>query len=169
MKVPVGTRLDRYEIRSCLGAGGMGEVYLAQDTRLRRPVALKLLTTESTGNQDPLRRFKQEALVASTLNHPNIAHIYEVGEANGATFIAMEYVQGQTLLQHLASAPINLSEVLNIAMQLASALRAAHAAGIVHRDIKPENVIVRPDGYVKVLDFGLAKLTEKQHPTADTE
>jgi predicted ATPase/serine/threonine protein kinase len=167
MKVPVGTRLDRYEIRSCLGAGGMGEVYLAQDTRLRRPVALKLLTTESTGNEDRLRRFKQEALVASTLNHPNIAHIYEVGEANGATFIAMEYVEGQTLLQHLTSAPMNLSEVLNIAIQLASALGAAHAAGIVHRDIKPENVMVRPDGYVKVLDFGVAKLVEPQ--AADVE
>ena len=167
MKVPAGTRFDRYEIRSRLGAGGMGEVYLAQDTRLRRPVALKLLTTESTGNQDRLRRFKQEALIASTLNHPNVAHIYEVGEANGATFIAMEYVEGHTLLQHLTSAPTNLSDVLNIAIQLASALGAAHAAGIVHRDVKPENVMVRPDGYVKVLDFGLAKLVEPL--TADIE
>ena len=167
MKVPVGTRFDRYEIRSCLGAGGMGEVYLAQDTRLRRPVALKLLPPESTGNEDRLRRFKQEALVASALNHPNVSHIYEIGEANGVTFIAMEYVEGQTLLQHSASAPMNMSEVLNIVIQLASALGAAHAAGIVHRDIKPENVMVRPDGYVKVLDFGLAKLVEPQTTDVD--
>jgi non-specific serine/threonine protein kinase len=167
MTLTAGTRLDRYEIRSCLGVGGMGEVYLAQDTRLHRPVALKLLTTESTGNEDRLRRFKQEALVASTLNHPNVAHIYEVGEANGATFIAMEYVDGQTLLQHLTSAPMNLSELLDIAIQLASALGAAHAAGIVHRDIKPENVMVRPDGYVKVLDFGVAKLVEPQTPDVE--
>jgi predicted ATPase/serine/threonine protein kinase/Tfp pilus assembly protein PilF len=167
MTVPIGTRLDRYEIRSSLGVGGMGEVYLAQDTRLRRAVALKLLTPQSIGNEDRLLRFKQEAHVASTLNHPNVAHVYDVGEANGATFIAMEYVEGQTLLQQLARAQMKLSEVLDIAIQMASALAAAHAAGIVHRDIKPENVMVRPDGYIKVLDFGLAKLVEPQR--ADVE
>ena len=167
MTVPAGTRLDRYEIRSSLGAGGMGEVYLAQDTKLRRPVALKLLTTESAGNEDRLLRFKQEARIASTLNHPNITHIYEVGEANGSTFIAMEYVEGQTLRQRLASARMKLSEALDIAIQTASALAAAHAAGIVHRDIKPENVMVREDGYVKVLDFGLATLVERR--AADAE
>ena len=167
MTIPAGTRLDRYEIRSSLGAGGMGEVYLAQDTKLSRRVALKLLTTESSENEDCLLRFKQEACIASTLNHPNITHIYEVGEANGLTFIAMEYVEGQTLRQQLASARMKLSEVLDIAIQVASALAASHAHGIVHRDVKPENIMVREDGYIKVLDFGVAKLIERQATEAN--
>jgi eukaryotic-like serine/threonine-protein kinase len=156
-----GQVLGAYEIRSFIGRGGMGEVYLAHDRRLRRRVALKLLPSSFTKDEERLHRFEQEARTASALNHPNIIVIYEISEADSTLFMATEFVDGETLRQRLADGPLNLSEVLNISIQIADALAAAHKAGIVHRDIKPENIMVRPDGYVKVLDFGLAKLSEQ--------
>ena len=180
MAISAGTTLGRYEVRSLIGAGGMGEVYLAQDTQLRRPVALKLLPANFTQDEDRLRRFEQEAYAASALNHPNILTIYEIGHADSNRFISMEYVEGETLRQHMSRSPLSsgegqlpgsgmkLNEVLDIAIQIASALAASQSAGIAHRDIKPENVMLRRDGYVKVLDFGLAKLTERP-ATTDTE
>jgi serine/threonine protein kinase/Flp pilus assembly protein TadD len=152
--------ISHYRIIKKIGAGGMGEVYLAEDTRLGRRVALKMLSSNFTGDQNQLRRFEQEARAASALNHPNIITIYEVGREGETHFIATEFVEGETLRQRLARSGVGLSELLNVSMQVAGALGAAHQAGIVHRDIKPENVMVRPDGYVKVLDFGIAKLTE---------
>jgi Tol biopolymer transport system component len=140
----------------------MGEVYLAQDVRLHRPVALKLLTVELTKYEDRLRRFEQEARAASALNHPNILTIYEIGHAEAGHFIATEFIDGLTLRQHITHAPVQIAEALDISIQVSAALTASHAAGIVHRDIKPENIMVRRDGYVKVLDFGLVKLTERQ-------
>src|SRR5688500_10635257 len=156
------TTLTHYRIVSKLGAGGMGEVYLAEDTRLGRKVALKLLPAGFTGDADRLRRFRQEARAASALNHPNILTIHEIGSEDGAHFMATEFVEGETLRQRMASARMNLGEALDVAIQVASALAAAHEAGIVHRDIKPENIMVRPDGYAKVLDFGLAKLIDRR-------
>ena len=140
----------------------MGEVYLGHDTRLNRPVALKLLTADLTRYEDRLRRFEQEARAASALNHPNILTIYEIGHAEAGHFIATEYIDGSTLRQHMTRTEIKMAEALDIAVQVSAALSAAHAIGIVHRDIKPENIMVRRDGYVKVLDFGLVKLTERQ-------
>lgn len=157
-----GTKLGRYEIRSQLGAGGMGEVYLVQDTQLERTIALKVLPAAVTSDRRRMHRFVQEAKAAAALNHPNIAHIYEIGQADGISFIAMEYVDGPTLRQHLKQNPASLDEILNIAAQTASALAAAHDAGLVHRDIKPENIMLRRDGLLKVLDFGLVKLTEPE-------
>ena len=159
MTLPSGTKLGRYEIRSKIGAGGMGEVYLAQDTKLDRKVALKILPAEVAAHPDRMRRFVQEAKAASALNHPNIITIYEIDETDSGHFIATEFIDGETLREREANAPLKLTESLDIASQLAAALAAAHAAGIVHRDIKPENVMLRRDGIVKVLDFGLAKLT----------
>jgi serine/threonine protein kinase/Tol biopolymer transport system component len=139
----------------------MGEIYLAQDTRLNRKVAIKLLPERYTQDPERLRRFEQEAQAASALNHPNIITIFEIGEAGGRHFIATEYIEGATLRRRMLGAKLETSEVLDMAQQVVGALAAAHAAGIVHRDIKPENIMIRPDGYVKILDFGLAKLTEK--------
>src|SRR5216684_3465315 len=156
------TSISRYRILEKLGAGGMGEVYLAEDTRLGRKVALKLLAEELTQNRDRLSRFDQEAYAASALNHPNIITIYEMGDEGGRHFIATEFIDGVTLKKHLSSAPMDFPEVLHIAIQVAGALEEAHAAGIIHRDIKPENIMIRRNGHVKVLDFGLAKLTESQ-------
>src|SRR5207249_3389425 len=154
------TSISHYRIIEKLGAGGMGDVYLAEDTRLGRKVALKLLAQELTQNRDRLGRFDQEAYSASALNHPNILTIYEMGDEGGRHFIATEFIDGVTLRKRLAGAPMDLSEVLDVAIQIAGALEEAHAAGIVHRDIKPENIMIRRNGHVKVLDFGLAKLTE---------
>jgi serine/threonine protein kinase len=162
--LPPGTHLGRYEIRSQLGAGGMGEVYLAQDTKLDRKVALKILPAALSANQDRMRRFRQEAKAASALNHPNIITIYEIEQIDSVNFIATELIEGETLRQRLRSEPMKLGKVLDVAIQAASALSAAHVGGIVHRDIKPENIMVRQDGIVKVLDFGLAKLTERTPP-----
>ncbi len=162
MSTDAGTILGRYEIRSPIGAGGMGEVYLARDTRLDRPVALKLLSGEVTRQEDRLHRFEQEARAASALNHPNILTIYEIGHADAGHFIATEYIDGETLRQHITRTHIRTAEALDIATQVCAALAAAHTAGIIHRDIKPENIMLRRDGYVKVLDFGLVKLTEQQ-------
>ncbi|HEX8556667.1 MAG TPA: serine/threonine-protein kinase, partial [Pyrinomonadaceae bacterium] len=155
-----GRRVGHYRIVSPLGAGGMGEVYLALDTRLGRRVALKLLPAEFTQDAGRVRRFETEAFAASALNHPNILTIYDIGRADGSHFIAAEYVEGRTLKGLIPGAPLPTEEALGVAAQVAEALAAAHAAGIVHRDIKPDNIMLRPDGYVKVLDFGIAKLTE---------
>ena len=168
MTVVPGVRLDHYEILLRLGEGGMGEVYLAQDTRLPRKVALKLLPKHLIVNPDRLRRFKQEAQAVSALNHPGILTIYEVGHSDGADFMVTEYVEGETLRDRMRSGKFDPGVALDIAMQVASALVAAHAAGIVHRDIKPANIIVRPDGIVKILDFGLAKLSDLSDPAAAT-
>ena len=164
-----GATLSRYRIISKIGAGGMGEVYRAQDTELGRPVALKFLSGELELHQSRLKRFIQEAKAASALNHPNILTVYEIGRAEDATFIATEFVDGVTLRQHMLVQRLKLIEILDIATQIASALVAAHAAGIVHRDLKPENVMVRKDGIVKLLDFGLAKLTERQDSLTGSE
>src|SRR5262245_51265758 len=145
----------------------MGEVYLAEDTRLGRNVALKILPPSLTHDEDRLRRFEQEARTASSLNHPNIITVYEIGLAEGLHFIAIEFVDGMTLRGRLTDR-MDLAEVLDVAIQVAGALSAAHEAGIVHRDIKPENIMLRRDGYAKVLDFGLAKLTERPAVSADT-
>jgi Tol biopolymer transport system component/serine/threonine protein kinase len=158
----VGQRIGQYEIMEQLGRGGMGEVYLAHDTRLGRKIALKLLPTHLSRDKDRLRRFEQEARAASALNHPNILTIYEIGQISNRHFIATEYVEGDTLRQRLTSGQRQISEALDVTMQMASALAAAHETGIIHRDIKPENIILRSDGYVKVLDFGLAKLIKQQ-------
>src|SRR5207244_6733133 len=162
--------ISRYRILERIGSGGMGEVYLAEDSKLGRKVALKLLAEEVTQNRDRLSRFDQEAYAASALNHPNILTIYEMGDEGGRHFIATEFIDGVTLRKRLAGAPMDLSEVLDVAIQITGALEEAHAAGIVHRDIKPENIMIRRNGHVKVLDFGLAKLTERPDtdPT-DTE
>ncbi|HTL54781.1 MAG TPA: protein kinase, partial [Candidatus Limnocylindrales bacterium] len=155
-----GQLLGPYKVIDHIGSGGMGEVYLAEDIRLGRRVALKLLRAEFIADKDRLHRFQQEARTVSSLNHPNILTIHEVSSEGGTHFMATEYVEGETLRQHMADARIKLGEALDVAIQVASGLAAAHEAGIVHRDIKPENVMVRTDRYVKVLDFGLAKLAE---------
>ena len=159
---------EHFEILAHLGSGGMGDVYLAEDNRLRRKVALKLLPAQLTANPERLRRFKREAQAASALNHPNILTIHEIGATKGTHFIATEFIEGETLRERMAGAPMKISDVLNVAEQVASALAAAHEeAGIIHRDIKPENIMVRRDALVKVLDFGLAKLANQQ--SMDTE
>ncbi len=163
-----GQEIGHYRIVSSIGQGGMGEVYLAEDRKLKRRIALKLLPGDYTKDKDRLQRFQREAHAASALNHPNILTIHERGEVDGRQFIATEFVEGETLRERLRSAHLSLQETIDIAMQAASALAAAHAAGIVHRDIKPENIMLRPDGYVKVLDFGLAKLTEQVEVTPDS-
>ncbi len=175
MTVPAGTRFGRYEIRSLIRKGGMGEVYLAQDTQLRRPVAIKLLSSEFTHDIERLRRFEHESYAASSLNHPNILTIHEIGSQDGVHYIATEYkapiIDGESLRDRLHHSRMQLREVLDVAIQVASALSPAHQAGIVHRDIKPENLMLRRDGYVKVLDFGLAKLTDqdpRQQESDDT-
>jgi len=165
-------RLGRYEIRSQLGAGGMGEVYLAEDTLLRRKVALKLLPEDVAKDRDRLARFEQEAFAASALNHPNILTVFEIGEADSQRFIAAEYVDGETLRRRTARSRASVREALDVAIQVASALAAAHKTGVIHRDIKPENIMVRhDDSIVKVLDFGLAKATERSltQPAPDSE
>ena len=155
----IGKTLSHYQVTEKLGKGGMGEVYLAQDTHLRRKVALKLLPAQFTKDEDRLHRFEQEAYAASALNHPNILTIYEIGRVDELRFIATEFIDGQTLRQRMAQEKMSLRDMLDITIQIASALAAAHATGIVHRDIKPENIMARSDGLIKVLDFGLAKLT----------
>src|SRR5213083_2857050 len=163
----VGELIGHYRIESLIGIGGMGEVYLARDERLGRKVALKLLPERLTADETQLSRFKAEARAASALNHPNILTVYEISVEGNRHFIATEFIEGITLRASLARARMNLHDALDIAVQVASALAAAHESGVVHRDIKPENIMLRPDGYAKVLDFGIAKLTE-QHPGSDS-
>jgi serine/threonine protein kinase/Tol biopolymer transport system component len=167
-KLSPGQRVKHYQIVNLIGEGGMGEVYLATDTILGRRVALKVLPAFVSKDPERLRRFTQEARAASRLTHPNVCVVHEIGETDdGRPFIAMEYVQGMTLRERMRNQTMKLGDVLDIAIQVADGLTAAHEAGIVHRDIKPENIIVRPEGYVKILDFGLAKLTER-HKSATT-
>lgn len=156
----VGRTIKQYGVVSLLGAGGMGEVYLAHDRDLDRPVALKLLPAHCTENPELVRRFGVEARSASSLNHPNIITIHEIGEVDGTYFIATEFIEGLTLRQKICSGPMPLEQAIDVSIQVTRALSAAHSAGIVHRDIKPENIMIRPDGLVKVLDFGLAKLAK---------
>jgi serine/threonine protein kinase len=152
--------VSHYRIISKLGAGGMGEVYLAEDLKLGRRVALKLLPAKFTQDKERVRRFEQEARAASKLSHPNILTIYEIGEADGVHFMATEFVEGETLRRRLSGRKLPVDEAIEIAAQIVGALAAAHDVGITHRDIKPENIMLRDDGFVKVLDFGLAKLTD---------
>src|SRR6266850_1074111 len=153
-----GTRLGRYEIRSRLGAGGMGEVYLAQDTKLDRKLALKILPADLASNRDRMERFIREAKAAAALSHPHLAQIFEIGEHDGTHFIAMEFVDGVTLRTKIHSEHTELRKLLKYLQQVAEGLAKAHAAGIVHRDLKPDNIMITRDGYAKILDFGLAKL-----------
>ncbi|HZI87558.1 MAG TPA: protein kinase [Pyrinomonadaceae bacterium] len=161
MDLPPGTHIGRYKIQSLLGTGGMGQVYLAQDTQLNRAIALKILPSGVAADKQRMGRFIQEAKAASSLNHPNILTIYEIGQSDSIHFMATELIDGETLRQRMAKT-LKLTEAIEVAIQVASALAAAHEAGVVHRDIKPENIMVRRDGYVKVLDFGLAKLIQHQ-------
>ena len=164
MTTPV---ISHYEILEPLGEGGMGTVYRAVDTRLRRPVAIKVLRQEGVLNAESRRRFVQEARAASALNHPHIITIYDIGEEGGANFIAMEYVGGRSLADVVRRERLGFADALKYAIQIADALATAHSAGIVHRDLKPANIVVSDKGSIKVLDFGLAKLTESTTPAAE--
>ncbi|HEX3229310.1 MAG TPA: protein kinase, partial [Pyrinomonadaceae bacterium] len=161
----IGEKLSHYDIIAKLGTGGMGEVYLAQDTKLDRKVALKVLPAEVASNRDRMERFVREAKSAAALNHPNIAHIYEIGEYQGTNFIAMEFIDGVTLREKIHRERTELKRLLKYLQQSAEGLAKAHAAGIVHRDLKPDNIMVTGDGHAKILDFGLAKLTEQTQPS----
>jgi serine/threonine protein kinase/Tol biopolymer transport system component len=169
LSLKIGEQLGRYKIKSALGAGGMGEVFLAEDTELERLVALKILSAVSMTDNDLISRFRQEAKSVSALNHPNILVIHEIGRFDDLNFIATEYIKGETLRQRQGREALDLGEILDVAAQVASALNAAHEAKIIHRDIKPENIMLREDGLVKVLDFGLAKLIEKNLTAVDSE
>ena len=162
MSLTAGSRLGPYEVVAALGAGGMGEVYRARDSRLGREVAVKVLPGDLASDKDRVRRFEQEARSASALDHPNIITVYDIGSADSTLYIAMQFVDGKTLREILASAPLPTRKVLDISVQIAEGLAKAHAAGIIHRDLKPENVMITKDGFVKILDFGLAKLTAPQ-------
>jgi len=163
----IGKLISHYRIESLIGIGGMGEVYLARDEGLGRKAALKLLPDSLTIDETQLGRFKNEARTASALNHPNILTVYEIGAEGNVQFIATEFIEGVTLRASLTSGRMNPHAALEIAVQVASALAAAHDAGVVHRDIKPENIMLRPDGYAKVLDFGIAKLTAQRRASDD--
>jgi eukaryotic-like serine/threonine-protein kinase len=160
--LPPGTGLGRYRIHSLLGVGGMGEVYLAEDMQLHRKVALKVLPAAVASSRDRMRRFVQEAQAAAALNHPNIAHIYEIGAADGVNFISMEFIEGQTLRELIHHRQADLPKLLRYLQNAAEGLAKAHAAGIVHRDLKPDNIMITRDGHTKILDFGLAKLIEPE-------
>src|SRR5499427_2566813 len=158
MSVDVGTRLGSLEITALLGKGGMGEVYRGRDTKLKRDVAIKILPEEFSHDRDRVNRFQREAEVLALLNHPNIAAIYDLQEAGGAQLLVLELVEGETLAGRIARGPILVEEALSIAKSICEALEAAHEKGIIHRDLKPANVKITPEGKVKVLDFGLAKI-----------
>ncbi len=168
MSLRTGQRLGPYEIVAPLGAGGMGEVYRARDPRLQREIAIKVLPAEVAAHVERLKRFEKEARAASALNHPNIVTIHDIGEADGVEYIAMELVDGRTLREVLAEGALSVRPLLSVAAQAADGLAKAHGAGIVHRDLKPENLMVTKDGFVKILDFGLAKLTEPEGDGAAT-
>ena len=167
MSLSPGTTVGRYQVQSLLGSGGMGDVYKALDATLGRPVALKVLRRELSVDPERLGRFLHEARAASALNHPNILTIHEVGDHDAARFLVSEFVEGETVRQRLERGSLTLREILDIGIQTASALSAAHAASIVHRDIKPDNLMLRPDGYVKVLDFGVATFLRQAAGSAD--
>jgi len=169
MSLTAGSTVGRYQVQHLLGSGGMGEVYKAVDPTLGRPVALKVLRAELSGDPERMSRFLHEARAASALNHPNILTIHEAGDYEGSRFLVSELVEGETLRERLARGPLTLREILDITIQVASALSAAHAASIVHRDIKPDNLMLRPDGYVKVLDFGVATFARRRATSVDTE
>src|SRR5436190_3309294 len=160
----MGRTIGHYKISKRIGSGGMGEVYLATDMTAGRKAALKLLPMRFTGDAERLKRFRQEARAVVALNHPNILTVYEIGEDHAIHYIASELIEGESLRDRLARGRMGLNEAVDVAIQVASALVAAHEAGIVHRDIKPENIMLRPDGYVKVFDFGIAKLGEREVP-----
>src|SRR5882762_8836570 len=165
----VGQTFGHYKISKRIGSGGMGEVYLATDVTAGRKAALKLLPMRFTGDASRLKRFQQEARAVVALNHPNILTVYEIGEDHSTYYIASELIEGETLRQRLTRGGMEVGEAVDVAIQVASALAAAHEAGIVHRDIKPENIMLRPDGYVKVLDFGIAKLAESAFAQATVD
>ncbi len=176
MNLEQGTTINQYKILSLIGKGGMGEVFLAQDTKLDRKVALKILPAEFAADKDRMSRFIREAKSASALNHPNIITIYEIGESGGTHFIATEFIDGKTLNEYAKASSPDHTEILEIAVQVVSALQTAHSANIIHRDIKPDNVMIRADGLAKILDFGIAKLSTADrnrrrsgdgHPIAD--
>jgi serine/threonine protein kinase len=169
MTIDTGTKLGRYEIRSQLGAGGMGEVYRARDTELGRDVAVKVLPSSYSADSDRLHRFQQEACAAGALNHPNILSIYDVGKHDGSPYVVSELLEGETLRKRIAGSPLAQRRAIDYALQIAHGLAAAHEKGIIHRDLKPDNIFITNDGRVKILDFGLAKLTQLDGNQAQTE
>ena len=169
MTLSAGTHLGRYEIRSQVGAGGMGEVYLARDLEIGRDVAVKVLPSMFSADQDRLKRFQQEACAAGALNHPNILSIYDIGKNEGSPYVVSELLEGETLRKRIGGAPLAQRRAIDYALQIANGLAAAHEKGIIHRDLKPDNIFITNDGRVKILDFGLAKLTQLDGNQAQTD
>ncbi|HYG11984.1 MAG TPA: serine/threonine-protein kinase, partial [Pyrinomonadaceae bacterium] len=169
MVLSPNTRLGRYEIRSLLGEGGMGEVYLARDPKIGRDVAIKVLPAQFSADAERLARFEQEACAAGALNHPNVLAVHDVGQHDGAPFVVSELLEGETLREKLRGAPLPQRKAVDYASQIARGLAAAHERGIVHRDLKPENIFITSDGRAKILDFGLAKLTQGDGQQSQTE
>ena len=169
MSLPAGAKLGRYEIRSKIGEGGMGEVYRGRDTKLNREVAIKVLPTAFSENSERLRRFEQEAQAASALNHPNILIVYDVGTHVGAPYVVSELLEGETLRQRLGGSALGQRRAIDYALHIAQGIAAAHEKGIVHRDLKPDNIFITKDGRLKILDFGVAKLTQPEASHSQTE
>src|SRR6201997_4827042 len=169
MNLTPGTKLGPYEIVSLLGAGGMGEVYRARDSRLRREVAIKVLPQAFSADADRLRRFEQEALATAALNHPNILAVFDIGTSDGSSYVVSELLEGETLRERLRNGALPVRKALDYALQITRGLAAAHEKGIVHRDLKPENLFLTKDGQIKILDFGLAKQTRPGLAEAKSE
>ena len=169
MSLDAGTKLGRYEVRSQIGAGGMGEVYRARDTQLGREVAIKVLPSTYSVDQDRLHRFEQEACAASALNHPNILIVHDIGAHNGSPYVVSELLEGETLRKRIGGTPLAQRRVIDYSLQIAHGLAAAHEKGIVHRDLKPDNIFITNDGRAKILDFGLAKLTQVDGSQVQTD